>query len=137
MIKGVGIGEEIVITADNKVGILADISRITAESGINIEAVVGYESSGKAKVLLVTSANLLMIAALKKLGYDSVKETEVVEVDIENKPGAIKVVTTELANNGIDIHYLYVTSCTFGCSSKMVLETSDNEKTIVLLQKYI
>jgi hypothetical protein len=137
MIKGVGIGEEIVITTDNKVGLLADISKIMAESGINIEAVVGYEYEKKARLMLVTSANLLMIDGLRKKGYDSVKETEVVEVDIENKPGAIKVVTTELANNGIDIHYIYLTSCTLGCSSKMVLETSDNEKTIALLQKYI
>ena len=137
MIKGVGIGEEIVITTRNKVGLLADIARITAESGINIEAVVGYEFDDNARLLLVTNANLLMIDALKKRGYDSVKETEVIEVDLENKPGAIKVVSTELANNGIDIHYIYVTSCTRGCSSKMVLETSDNEKTMALLQKYI
>jgi hypothetical protein len=137
MIKGVGLGEEIVITTDNKPGLLADIARIMAESGINIEAVVGYEFDKKAKLMLVTSANLLMIDALKKKGYDSVKETEVVEVDLENKPGAMKVVTTELANNGIDIHYIYVTACTLGCSSKMILETSDNEKTIALLQKYI
>jgi hypothetical protein len=137
MIKGVSLGEEIVITTENKVGLLADISRIMSESGINIEAVVGYEYDKKARILLVTSANLLMMDALKKRGYDSVKETEVVEVDLENKPGAVKVVTTELANAGIDIHYIYVTSCTMGCSSKMVLETSDNEKTIALLQKYI
>jgi hypothetical protein len=136
MIKNVSLGEEIVITTDNRVGLLADISRIMAESGINIEAVVGYEFGDKAKLLLVTSANLLMIDALRKKGYDLVKETEVVEVDIENKPGAIKVVTTELANNGIDIHYVYVTSCMMGCPSKMILETSDNEKTIALLQKY-
>jgi hypothetical protein len=137
MIKGVGLGEEIVIVTENRVGLLADISRIMSENGINIEAVVGYEYNKKARILLVTSANLLMIDALKKRGYDSVKETEVVEVDLENKPGAVKIVTTELANYGIDIHYIYVTSSKEGSSSKMVLETSDNEKTIALLQKYI
>lgn len=137
MIKGVELGEEIVVTTENKPGLLADISRIMAESGINIDAAVGYEFGDKARLMLVTSANLLVIDALKKRGYESVKETEVVEVDLENKPGAIKVVTTELANNDIDIHYIFVTSCTKGCPSKMVLETSDNEKAIALLQKYI
>jgi hypothetical protein len=137
VIKNVRIGEEIVIVTDNRIGILADISRIMSESGINIEAAVGYEFDGKARLLLVTSANLIMIDALRQQGYGSVKETEVVEVDLENKPGAIKVVTTELANNGIDIHYIYVTSGPQGSASRMILETSDNEKTIALLQKYI
>jgi hypothetical protein len=57
-------------------------------------------------------------------------------VDLENKPGALKVVTTELSKKKIDIKYLYVTSPSAG-HSRMILQTSDNENAIALLTQYI
>ena len=137
MIKSVTLGEELVITTKNKVGLLADISEMLAQRGINIESALGYESGNTAKLMLVTSANLTILGELKKRKYKSVKETEVVMVELENKPGALKVVTTELKNAGIDIRYLYVTSpLTLGGGSRMVLQTSDNEEAMALLSKY-
>ncbi|MDP2913266.1 MAG: hypothetical protein Q8N91_04590 [Candidatus Omnitrophota bacterium] len=138
MIKSVSIGEEIVITTKNKIGLLADISKMLADEGINIEAAVGYMIGDVAKLMLVTSANLRIVGELQKQLYKSVKEIEEVMVEIENKPGALKVVTTELKKAGIDIRHLYITSPTSaGGSSRMVLETSDNEEAIALLSKYI
>jgi hypothetical protein len=136
MIKKVALGEEIIIATKNKIGLLADISKMLADNGINIEASVGYEEGNTAKLMLVTSANLTIIAALKEKGYKSVKETEVVIVELENKPGALKVLTTELATNKIDIEHSYVTTCSCGCSSRMVLKTNDNETAMVLLKKF-
>jgi hypothetical protein len=129
------LGEEIVITTSNKVGILADISAMLSNEGVNIEAIVGYENGKSAKVMLITNANLKIVDALRKKKYKSVKETEVVLVDLENKPGALKVVTTELKTNKIDIRYVYVTTSAGGWS-RMVLETSDNEKAMALLNNY-
>lgn len=137
MIKGIYLGEEIVISTRNKVGILADVSLITANHGINIEAVLGYEAGPTAKLLLITNANLLITNELKKKKYRLIKETEVIVVDLTNKPGALKVVAMELKKNKIDIKYVYVTSCSGGASSKMVLQTSDNEKTMSLLTRYL
>ena len=136
MIKDVYLGEEITITTKNKVGILADIARALADEDINIEASVGYEVGDAATLMLVTNANLRIIDSLKKKGYTSVKENEILVVELENKPGALKVVTTELANKGIDIKYSYVTTCASGCMSRMVIQTSDNEEAMVSLKKY-
>lgn len=137
MIKNVFIGEEIVIVTKNKVGLLSDVSIITANRGINIDAVLGYEVGGTAKLLLITNANLAIINELKKKKYKFMKETEVIIVDLANKPGALKVVATELKNNKIDINYIYVTTCSCGGSSRMVLQTADNEKAMSLLTKYV
>lgn len=139
MIKNVTLGEEITVTTRNKVGILADVAMMLASKGINIEAVLGYEVGLTGKLFLVTSGNLTIINELKKKKYKLVKETEVILVDLENKPGALKVVATEMKENNIDIKYVYITPCT--CpgkgSSRMVLQTSDNERAIVLLSKYV
>jgi len=137
MIKSVTLGEELVISADNKVGLLAEIASMLASRGINIESALGYESGKTAKLMLVTSANLAIVSELKKMKYGSVEETEVVMVELEDKPGAMKVVTTELKKAGIDIKYLYVTSPSVRQgSSRMVISTSDNEAAMALLVKY-
>ncbi len=137
MINSVSIGEEIVIATKNKVGLLADISIIMANHGINIEAVLGYEVGRTAKILLITQANLPIITILRKKKYRFIRETEVVVVDLKNHPGALKLVTTELKNNKIDIKYIYVTSCSCGGSSRMILQTGNNEKVMSLLTRYI
>ncbi len=136
MIKRVTLGEEVTITVKNKIGLLAGISEMLANRGINIESALGYESGKSAKLMLVTTANIAIISDLKRK-YKSVKEKEVVMVELEDRPGAMKVVTTELKQAKIDITYLYVTSPSSpGGSSRMVIQTSDNEKAMALLSKY-
>jgi hypothetical protein len=137
MVKGALLGEEITITTKNKVGLLADIALIMVNNGINIEAAAGFEVGSTAKILLITNANLKVIGELRKKRYKSIKETEVVLVDLENRPGALKLVTTELKNNKINIKHVYVTSCSCGGSSKMVLQTDDNERAMALLARYM
>ena len=138
MVRSVTLGEEIVVTTKNKVGIMADIAMTLANEGVNIESVVGYEEDHTGKVMLVTSANIRVMDELKARGYTDVKEREVVLVDLENKRGALKVVTQELKDNEIDIQHLYVTSPTGpgASSSKMVLLTNDNEAAMAVLSKY-
>jgi hypothetical protein len=138
MIKSVMLGEELTISAKNKVGLLADIAMMLAERGINIESALGYESGKTAKLMIVTSANLAIVGDLKKKRYKSIKEAEVVMVGLNNRPGALKVVTTELKKARIDIRYLYITSSSSPSEgSRMVIQTSDNEATMALLSKYI
>jgi hypothetical protein len=137
MIKRVTLGEELVITVKNKIGLMAEISEMLANRGINIESALGYESGKTAKLMLVTTANIAILSDLKKK-YKSVRETEVVMVELEDKPGAMKVVTTELKQAKIDIAYLYVTApANLRGSSRMVIQTSDNEKAMALLSKYV
>lgn len=138
MIKNVTIGEEIVVTTKNRVGLLADTAMIIANHGINIDAMLGYEVGRTAKLLFITDGNLRIINELKKKKYKSIKETEVVVVEISNHPGAMKVVGAELKNNKIDIKYVYITSSSRGGdSSRMILQTSDNEKAMALLARYV
>lgn len=135
MIRNANLGKELVLTAANKVGILADISKLLADHGINIEGVAGYVVSKEAKLMFVTNDNLRAGDAIKKKGYKDVKEHEVIIVDLENKAGALKVLTHKLLAEKIDINYVYGTVCAGGCPAKLVLSTSDNEKAIVLFTK--
>lgn len=136
MIKNAHLGKEIVVTVVNKIGVLADMSRILAQSGINIETVAGYALDDKtAKIMFISDDNLRAGDALKKAGYNSITEREAVIVELENKAGALKLVTERLAAAGIDIKQVYGTTCPGGCPAKMVLSTTDNAKALLVFKK--
>ena len=135
MIKNAEMGKEILITVSNKVGILANMSKIMGEHGINIEGVAGYAQGNEAKIMLVVDDELRAKEALAKAGYKSLKEKDVVIVDLINKPGALKSIAAKLAEEKIDILYTYGTTCPEGCPARLILSTSDNEKTLVLIKK--
>lgn len=135
MIRNVMLGEEIEIKTMNKVGLLADIAMVLSNEGINIEAAVGYGIGKMAKLMLITNANIRIVDTLRRKRYKSVKESEVLIVELENKPGALKVVTTELKAKKIDIKHLYVTTSAGGWS-RMVIQTTDNECAMATLNKY-
>ena len=134
MIRSANISKEIVVTAENKVGVLADISKILADHGINIEGVAGYEIGNEAKIMIVAEDTLRAKEALERAGYKKMTEHEIVIVDLENKPGALKSITAKMAAEKIDIKYIYGSSCPEGCPAKIVLSTSNNEKALVLFR---
>ncbi len=134
MIKDVKLAKEILVSERNKVGVLANISKILADSGINIQGVAGYAVDKEAKIMLVTEDNLRAIDVIKKAGYKTVKESEVVMAELINEPGALKSFTAKLATGGVDIKYAYGTICSTGCPGRIVLSTSDNEKAVVLFK---
>ena len=134
MIKDANLGKELVITAENKVGILANISKVLADHGINIEGVAGYAAQSEAKIMLVSDDTLRAKEALQKAGYKNIKENEVIVVDLANKPGALKAITAKMADAKIDIRYTYGTACPSGCPARLILATNNNEKAIVLFK---
>lgn len=134
MIKGINLGKELVVSLPNKVGILAGISKILADGGINVEGVAGYAQGADAKIMIVAEDTLRAKEALERGGYKSLKENEVLVIDLDNKPGALKVVTAKLAKEGIDIRYTYGTACSSGCPARLIIATSANEKALVSLK---
>ena len=136
MIKKVSLGKEVVVSVANKIGVLADISKIVTGQGVNIAAVAGYaEKDNTAKIMLVTDNNSGIIGALKAANYGSVDEREVIVVELENKAGALKAITEKLARGQVDIKQIYGTNGEGGGSSKIVLSTSNNKSALESLKK--
>ena len=94
MIKSAQLGKEIAVFVTNKIGVLENISKILADHGINMEGVAGYATEkNEARIMFVSGDNLRVMDALKKNNYTNIKESEVLIVDLENKAGALKVLT--------------------------------------------
>ncbi len=135
MIKSVQLGKEITVTVINNIGILADISKLLADHDINIVGVAGYAVGNEAKIMLVTEDNVRAADALKKKGYKSLKENEVIIIELENKPGALKLISVKLAAEDLDIKQVYGSVCAGGCPAKLIISTSNNEKALVAFNK--
>ena len=53
MIKNAEMGKELVLTVPNKMGTMANVSKVLADHGINIEGVAGYAMGNEAKIMIV------------------------------------------------------------------------------------
>jgi hypothetical protein len=135
MVKEVKLSKEIVVTVANKIGVLADMSKLLADEGINIDAVAGFAAAHEAKIMLVTQDSVRASIILKKANYNAIKENEVIVVDLENKPGALKDITAKMAAEMVDIKQIYGSACTAGCPAKIVISTTDNPKVLAALKK--
>ena len=134
MIKNAKMGKELVVTVPNKMGTLANISKVLADHGINIEGVAGYAMASEAKIMIVADDILRAGEALKKAGFKAIETKEVVVLELENKPGALKSLSAKISDAKIDIRYIYGTTCSGGCAATIIVATNDNEKALVVFK---
>ena len=137
MIQRVVKGKEIFVGVINEVGVLAKITSFLVNHGINIEAILGYatEVGEHAGLMFITDDNFSAIETLVQHGFEAIRENDVIIVEVENRPGALKNISECCARNNINVTYLYCTTCSGGCPAKLVLSTSDNDRAIAALSE--
>ncbi|MBU1044522.1 MAG: ACT domain-containing protein [Candidatus Omnitrophica bacterium] len=136
MIKSMSIGHEVSVVVINEVGALAKVTSFLVNHGINVDAVAGYSNhiGDQAGLMFITDDNVSAINELTRNGYEDVRENEVIIVELENTPGALKNISERLTQKDINIAYIYCTTCMQGCPAKIILSTSDNERAFELLK---
>ncbi len=137
MLKKAALVKQIYVTVTNEVGVLNRMADYLADRGINIEAVAGYEMTGtdKAKVMLVVDDTRRATDLLKQKGFTALEEREEILVELENKPGSLKSVTSILEAKGINIKQIYGSMSSEKSPVRVVMATSDNQTAIVTLKK--
>jgi hypothetical protein len=137
MLKKALLTKEISVTVVNKIGVLDIMAGYLADRGINIEAIAGYEMPGssQATIMLVVDNALRATEAIKERDFGSIEEHDVILVELDNKPGALKTVTGLLALKGINIRYIYATTSLDKCPVRVILSTSDNQAALIMLKK--
>ncbi|MCS7049787.1 MAG: hypothetical protein NZ483_10915 [Verrucomicrobiae bacterium] len=126
------IGKEVVVRIRNQIGLLAQISKLVAEKGINILAAAGWVEGSDGVVHLVTEDNLRVMDALRQKNFNP-HEVDVVLVETAHKPGMLKHIAETLAGAGLDIHHLYATATADQNRALVVFACSNNDRAVVLL----
>ena len=99
--------KEITIVADDKVGVLADISYILGKAKINIESVAASAMEGKAIITLMLKDEKRAADLLKNNGYH-VLESEIFVIKLKDQPGQLSDLSKELSEAGVNLSSLYV-----------------------------
>jgi hypothetical protein len=110
------------IELEDKPGTLAELGEALGGAGINIEGLCGYASGGKGIVHLLVEDGAAARAALEGAAIDVQDERDVVVVDIEDRPGALGVITRRLSNAGVSLNLAYLAT-----NTRLVLGADDVE----------
>ncbi len=114
---------QLVVTLENRPGALASLCSTLGEAGVNITAILAPEGkkSGKVSIMVddVERASEALTGAKVKFS-----EEEVLEVDVDNRPGAFGEIAGKLAKSKINIEYVYVTTSPYG-RARVVMGVSD------------
>jgi len=124
------LAKQLSIVTEDKVGVLAELTGVIADAGVNITAICAYGMENKAFFMLVSSDSDKAKGVLVQKGY-KVEESEVVTLMLEDKVGQAKVIADKLKAAGINLEYLYGTTC--GCADTpalMVIGSKENAKVI-------
>lgn len=134
MIQSVKAGKEIVVVAENKIGILAAVAKKLADRGLNILAISAQGAGGIGLVSMVVDDHLRARDLLRKSGF-AFQENQVVLLEAEDRPGVLFAIARKLAAKKININDIYGSAPASYGPCVLVLSTSDNQKAIVALRK--
>lgn len=127
--------KEVTIIADDKVGLLADISYIVGKSKVNIESINVDVVSKKAIITLTLSDSEKGTEVLAASGYQLV-ETNGVVVKLNDQPGELSKITKLLSEEGVNITNVHMLSKD-GKNTVLSVVVDNPRKATSILQDYL
>ena len=118
----------------NKPGILAQVLNELANNKVNLIAITMMDSVEHGVLRLVASQPKHAREILKTTGVQ-VSESEVLCMNLSNKPGALADVASRLSQEHININYCYVTAGARGGRTTGILKVADLKKAMKVLEK--
>jgi len=97
---------QVSVSLENVPGKFLDVSQRLGAEGINIRAISVADTSDISTVRFVADNPQKTVNVLKSHGY-SVKETDVIAVEVPDHPGGLQAVLKPLKGAGINVLYLY------------------------------
>ena len=118
----------IVVIANNEVGVIADITAILANAGINLESINTEVSSQQEAVILTTDNSDRALYVLNQAGYKAVGD-EVLVLRLRDEPGTLAQVAGNLKQAGVDIQSMHILNRQGGYAM-IALTTNDRARTL-------
>lgn len=118
---------------ENRVGALAEICRLISDKSINLYAICAIDTVEEAVLRIVPEKGPQTLSALREAGFHVI-ETDVFLVTIGNVPGATGNVAALLAENGINIDYIYASVHGDNDKTSLVLKVQQIAETETILK---
>lgn len=98
--------EQISIFLENKEGRIAEVTSILYKANVNIRALSLADTNDFGVLRLIVDDSEVAEKALKDNEF-TVGKTNVVAVEVEDKPGGLHKILTVLENENINVEYMY------------------------------
>ena len=118
----------------NAPGRLATLTHALAKEKVNVAALTLMDSTEHGVLRLVVDNSERALKLLERLGFQ-VSTTDVLEVEMPNRPGSLATVAQALAEAHINIDYAYATSGAPGGRTLCVFKVPYLRKAIEALEK--
>jgi hypothetical protein len=116
--------KDLSITLEDRPGRLADLGEATGKAGINIDGMCAATGAGRAEVHVLVDDAAAAREALGSAGIEVDAESDVLVIDVEDRPGTMGEVARKLAEAGVNIGLAY---STFG-GVKLVVGVDDLDR---------
>jgi hypothetical protein len=124
---------QISVFLENKSGRLAEVTRALANAGVNIRALSLAETIDYGVLRLIVDKPKEAKAALTQAGF-TVSETEVIAVEMPDRPGGLAEIVGMLTKRGLNIEYLYAFVGQRGENAVVIIRIDTIPEAIAALQ---
>jgi len=126
--------QQISVFLENKAGRLAEVTRVLGEANINIRALSLADTTDFGILRLIVDQFDKARQVLKEKGF-TVGKTEVVAIEVPDRPGGLASVLQVLGQAGINVEYMYAFVQHSGKNAVIIFRFDNLEEAISLLQK--
>ncbi|MCK4283331.1 MAG: ACT domain-containing protein [Candidatus Brocadiae bacterium] len=123
---------QLAVFLENKPGTLARVCEALAQKDINLVALTVSDTVDHAVVRIVVDKPSEALSMLEDAGM-LVVESDVLVVEVPNRPGALADVARRLADNDVNIEYAYGTASEGQPSGNLIFRTSDPQHAVQVL----
>lgn len=126
--------KQISIFMENRKGRLAEVARVLGNAKVNIRALSLADTSDFGILRLIVNEVDTAFKVLKDNGF-TVRDTEVVAVEVDDKPGGLAEVLAALAKEDLNVEYMYAFVEKSQNKAVLVFRIEELNKAINTLQK--
>jgi hypothetical protein len=118
---------QLAIFLANRPGALTRVCAALAQAGINIHALTTSDTVDHSVVRMIVSDPTKALMLLGEAGVLAL-EADVLMIEGENKPGMLQKIAERLANEKVNMEYVYLASSPQAERGLMILRPSDVDK---------
>ena len=113
--------KDLTVILEDRPGALADLGNATGRANINIEGMCATTGGGKGEIHILVDDSAATREALEGAGMEVSGESDVLVIEVEDRPGTMAAVARKIGDAGANIEFAYTT---FG-GVKLVLGVDD------------
>ncbi len=124
---------QIAVFLENRQGRINDFAKVLANENIDLVSMSIADTKEFGILRAITSDNKAAVEALRKSGF-TVTTTDLIGVEVDDRPGGLFDILNILNNGGVDIEYLY----SYSRSSEkknIMFKVSNLEKTFEVIKE--